>query len=77
MGEYEKAISFLDESYAIYSGLNNQEGALRALSNKSAALIDAGALDEAEQVLRAAMQQLPSAGTRACSHRCCRIREFF
>jgi tetratricopeptide (TPR) repeat protein len=62
MGNHEEAVSFFDESFAIYSELNNQKGALKALSNKAAAYIGARNLDKAEQVIAMAMEELSQAG---------------
>jgi tetratricopeptide (TPR) repeat protein len=62
MGNHEEAVSFFDESFAIYSELNNQKGALKALSNKAAAYIGARNLDKAEQVIAMAMEELTPAG---------------
>jgi tetratricopeptide (TPR) repeat protein len=44
--------------------LNNQAGAVRALSNKAATLIHAGKLDKAEQLLQSGMQLLPPDGNK-------------
>ncbi len=56
----EEAVSFFDESVATYSDLNDQEGVVKALSNKAATLIRTGKLDKAELVLEEAMQVLPA-----------------
>jgi len=48
------AIRFFDESYRIYSSVNDIEGAVQALSNKAAALIEADRLEEASNVLSCA-----------------------
>ena len=45
------AILFFEESFDIYSDIHDWHGAVQALSNKAAALIDAGMLDEAADVL--------------------------
>ncbi|MCK4487538.1 MAG: tetratricopeptide repeat protein, partial [Desulfobacterales bacterium] len=44
-GNYEEAVSYFDEAYAIYSDLNNQKEAVKALSNKAATFICMGNLD--------------------------------
>ncbi len=59
-GNYEKALSFFDASFAIYLDLNDREGAVKALSNKAATFIRARDLDKAEQVLEEAVQMFPA-----------------
>ena len=46
------AIQFFDESCRIFLYINDIEGAVQALSNKTAALIEGGRLEEASNVLR-------------------------
>ena len=60
MGDYDKAIPFFDEAFKIYSDLNNQSEAIKALSNKAATLICMEKLDEAKQVIEVALQMLPA-----------------
>jgi tetratricopeptide (TPR) repeat protein len=48
------AIQFFDESYSIFLFINDIEGAVQALSNKTAALIEGGRLEEASDVLSCA-----------------------
>ena len=45
------AIDFFDESYRIFLYINDNEGAVQALSNKTAALLEDGRLEEASNVL--------------------------
>ena len=71
-GDIPGAILFFEESFDIYSDINDANGAVQALSNKAAALIDADRLDEAIDVLNAAeemarkneMQFVPLANNR-------------
>lgn len=53
-GNTDTALLFFDESLAIYSDINDDYGAIQALSNKAAALIDANRLEEAMVVIRTA-----------------------
>ncbi|MCG2759294.1 MAG: tetratricopeptide repeat protein [Desulfobacteraceae bacterium] len=48
------AIDFFDESCRIFLYINDNEGAVQALSNKTAALLENGWLEEASNVLRLA-----------------------
>jgi tetratricopeptide (TPR) repeat protein len=52
--DMESALLFYDESYSTYLTLRDYKGAVHALSNKAAALIDNGDLSEADKVLSAA-----------------------
>ncbi|MBT4363757.1 MAG: tetratricopeptide repeat protein [Desulfobacterales bacterium] len=47
----KSAVLFYDESFGIYSKEGDDMGALQALSNKAAALIDKGEMDEAGKTL--------------------------
>lgn len=53
-GEINGAVLFFEESFGIYRDIENHEGAVQALSNKAAALIDGGRLDEASKILSTA-----------------------
>ncbi len=50
-GDFPGAMLFFEKSFDIYSDINDWHGAVQALANKAAALIDAGMLDEAADVL--------------------------
>jgi len=54
IGDVEDAVQFFDESYNIYANIRDNEGAVHALSNKAAALIDIGRLEQANNVLNKA-----------------------
>ena len=62
IGDSKSANLFFDESYAIYSDLNQPEGAIQALANKSALLIDTNAFDEAEAVIQKAESMAGASG---------------
>ncbi len=47
----ESAILFFDEALQLYMAINDPSGAVQTLSNKSAALITAGRLDDAGEIL--------------------------
>ncbi|MFO7560042.1 MAG: tetratricopeptide repeat protein [Desulfobacterales bacterium] len=53
-GDTKSALLFYDESCSIYLVLEDYKGAVHALSNKAAALIYKGELEEADNVLAAA-----------------------
>lgn len=53
-GNYDTALLFFDESFALYSDLNDYNGVVQALSNKAAALIDANRFEEAMGVIQLA-----------------------
>ncbi len=53
-GDTDSALLFFDESFTIYSDINDYKGVVQALSNKAAALIDANRLEEAMTVIRTA-----------------------
>jgi tetratricopeptide (TPR) repeat protein len=50
-GDFESALLFFDEAFAIYSDMDDPLGEVQVLSNKVAALIDGDRLEEAEEVL--------------------------
>lgn len=50
-GDFESALLFFDEAFAIYSDMDDPLGGVQVLSNKVAALIDGDRLEEAEEVL--------------------------
>lgn len=50
-GDPNSAILFFDEAFSFYMDRGDTSGALQALSNKAAALIDAGRLDDAEKLI--------------------------
>lgn len=52
--DLDSAILFFDESFAVYAYINDDNGALHALSNKAATLIECGMLDKSLEVLSAA-----------------------
>jgi len=54
IGDPESAGLFFDEAIGIYLGLENETGALQALSNKAALLIDLDQLEAAQDTLRQA-----------------------
>jgi tetratricopeptide (TPR) repeat protein len=62
IGDSKSAKLFFDESYAIYSDLNQPEGTIQALANKSALLIDDNAFNEAETVIQKAESIAAAAG---------------
>jgi tetratricopeptide (TPR) repeat protein len=51
LGEINTAVFFYNESYAIYSDLNDYKGVVQVLANMSAALIDGNRLEEAEKIM--------------------------
>jgi tetratricopeptide (TPR) repeat protein len=51
LGDGDSAVLFLDESFAIYTDIDDYQGAVQVLSNKAAALIDSGRLEKATNVL--------------------------
>lgn len=53
-GDNDDAVLFFDESYGIYGNIRDNEGAVHALSNKAAVLIDIGRLEQANNVLNKA-----------------------
>lgn len=53
-GDFESALLFFDEAFAIYSDMGDPLGGVQVLSNKVAALIDDGRLEKAEKVLNTA-----------------------
>jgi tetratricopeptide (TPR) repeat protein len=50
-GDPATAALFFEESFSIYSEIKDNEGMVQALSNKAAALIDSGSLEEAAGIL--------------------------
>jgi tetratricopeptide (TPR) repeat protein len=62
IGDSKSAALFFDESYAIYSDLNQPEGAIQALANKSALFIDDNDFDNAEAVIRKAESMAKTSG---------------
>ncbi len=56
MGDGNSALLFFEESYRTYMDIGDHPGALQALSNKAAVLIDRGRLEEAQHVLDTADQ---------------------
>lgn len=54
MGDTKSAVLFFEESFKIYTDIGNHKGTVQVLSNKAAALIDGGRLEEAAQNLDAA-----------------------
>ena len=68
IGDPESALLFFDESYAIYTDLNQDQGAIQSLDNKSAVLIQENRLEDADAVIQkaealAAMGQSEEAGS--------------
>lgn len=53
-GDIDSALLFFDESLSIYSDIGDSLGRVQVLCNKTAALIDAGRLEKAENVLNTA-----------------------
>ena len=53
-GDIDSALLFFDESLSIYSDIGDPLGRVQVLCNKAAALIDAGRLEKAENVLNTA-----------------------
>ncbi len=51
IGDPGSALLFYEEAAGLYAGLGNPVGAVQSLSNKAAALIDAGRFDEADREL--------------------------
>ena len=62
LGDPESAILFFESSQAIYRDLDDIDGAVRALSNKAAALIRGNHLEDAEATLEAAQKLLDRTG---------------
>ncbi len=58
-GDSRSALAFFDKSSEIYGDLGDTAGTIQALSNKAAALIDMGNLDQAGTVLAAAFKMMP------------------
>ena len=56
MGDISQSLKYFDNSYQIYSEINNTKGALNVLSNKATALIENNEIIEAENVLKTAEQ---------------------
>ena len=54
MGDTKSAVLFFEEAFEIYTDIGTHKGAVQVLSNKAAALIDGGRLEEAAQNLDAA-----------------------
>jgi len=54
MGDTKSAVLFFEEAFEIYTDISDHKGALQALSNKAAALIDGEHFEEAAQNLDAA-----------------------
>ncbi len=50
-GDAKRAVLYYDESFCIYSNMNDYKGAVQAVSNKAAVFIRNGNLDEAEKIL--------------------------
>ncbi len=53
-GNVDTALVFFEESLALYSELNDDNGVVQALSNKAAVLIDGNRFEEAMEVIRLA-----------------------
>ena len=51
MGDFDSALLFFDEAFAIYSDMDDPLGGVQVLSNKVAALIDGNRLEQAEKIL--------------------------
>jgi tetratricopeptide (TPR) repeat protein len=51
MGEIKSAVLFFEEAFKIYTGIGDHKGAVQILSNKAAALVDGGHLQEAARIL--------------------------
>ncbi len=62
IGDTRSALLFYQEAYAIYSHLENHEGAIQALSNKAAILIQNDRLDDAAATIQKATTLAESAG---------------
>ena len=54
IGEFDTALLFFDESFVIYSNIQDEEGTIQALANKAAVLITGKRLKKAEKVLEIA-----------------------
>jgi tetratricopeptide (TPR) repeat protein len=67
IGDSKSAALFFDEAYAIYVDLNQPEGAIQALANKSALFIDDNAFDKAETVIQKAESMAAAAGIASVS----------
>jgi len=53
-GDFDSALLFFDEAFAIYSDMGDPLGGVQVLSNKVATLIDGDRLEQAEKVLNIA-----------------------
>lgn len=53
-GDMESAVCFFEESFKIYTYIEDKKGMVQALSNKAAAFIDAGKLEDADKTLKTA-----------------------
>jgi len=62
-GDLNSALLFYEEAFISYMDLKNQQGALLSLSNKAAALIDAGRFSEADSVFARA-EKISAAGSK-------------
>lgn len=54
IGDTESAILFFDEAFVAYTDIDDNKGAVQVLSNKAAAMIDGGMLEEATNVIDSA-----------------------
>lgn len=54
IGDIESAILFFNEAFVVYTNIDDNKGALQVLSNKAAAMIDGGMLEEATNVIASA-----------------------
>ncbi len=62
IGDTRSALLFYQEAFAIYSQLENHDGAIQALSNKAAILIQKDRLDEAAATIQKATNLAESLG---------------
>ncbi len=62
IGDTRSALLFYHEAYAIYSQLGNNDGAIQALSNKAAILIQNNRLDDATATIQKATTLAESVG---------------
>ena len=51
LGDIDAALLYFEESFRIYSDIHSHRGALQALSNKAAALIERGEMEQAEEAI--------------------------
>ena len=58
IGDPGSALLFYEEAAGLYAGLDNPVGTVQSLSNKAAALIDAGRFDEADRELNRAEKMM-------------------